>query len=100
MRENNTDELLKEVLENEQLADELESVTPGIKAQMAGYLLRSWFPRDAKRRITMLVIALVAVMGGFVYGHKLFYLLLLVLPLFSPRIVGELILFRARMSKR
>lgn len=100
MANGNYDKAFKKILENKDIADEMEKVSPGIKAQMAGYLLSSWLPRDATREIIMVIIALVAIVGGFIYGQKLFYLLLLILPFFSPRIVGEVAMFLGRISKK
>jgi hypothetical protein len=87
-------------MENKELADELERVNPGIKAQMAGYLLRPWLPHGATRKIIMIIIVIVALIGGVKYGQNLFFLLLLLLPCFSPRIVGEISLFIGKLSNK
>lgn len=100
MANDHYDKAFKKILENKELADEMEKVSPGIKAQMTGYLLSSWLPRDTKRKVMMLVIALVTLIGGLIYGQKLFFLLLLILPFFSPRIVGEVAMFLGRISKK
>ncbi len=77
-------EAIKKIMEDKELADEMEKVSPGMKAQMAGYLLSPWLPHGGIRKILMIIIALVALVSGGVYGKKLFFLLLLIL-FFSPR---------------
>jgi hypothetical protein len=67
----------------------MEKINPGIKATLAGYLCSFWFPRDIGRRIIMVVITIASLTGYFIYNQKWFLLLLLILPMFSPRIVGE-----------
>jgi len=91
-------EVIKKIMENKELADEMEQVSPGIKALMTGYLLNPWLPHGATRKILMVAIALVGLVGGVVYGQKFFFLLLLILPFFSPRIVGEVAMFIGRIS--
>jgi hypothetical protein len=92
-------EVIKRILENKDLADETEKVRPGIKAQMAGYLMSPWLPHGTTRKIIMVVIVLIALVG-VVYSCKLFILLLLILPFFSPRIVGEIARFIGMISKK
>jgi hypothetical protein len=81
--------VIKEIMENPELADEMEKVQPGVKAQMSGYLLSPWLPHGAARKVVMIVIALVAVLGYLMTGSGYFLLALLLLPMFSPRLVGE-----------
>ena len=88
------------VMDNKELADELEQVSTGLKAQMAGYLLSPWLPHGAIRKIIMIIIALFALIGGVKFGQKLFFLLLILLPIFSPRIVGEVSLFIEKLSRK
>ena len=92
--------VIKKVMEDKELADELEQVSPGLKAQMAGYLLSPWLPHGAIRKIIMIIIALFALIGGVKFGQKLFFLLLILLPIFSPRIVGEVSLFIGKLSRK
>lgn len=61
--------------------------------------LSRWLPRGMARKIIMIAIVLVAFIGGFVYGHKLFYLFLLILPFFSPRIIGRVFILSGKISK-
>jgi hypothetical protein len=84
-------EAIKKIMDNPELADEMEKTHPGIKAQMAGYLLSKWFPVGIKQRIIAVIIVLIIILGVAVYKNDLFYLLLFILPIFSPRIVGEMV---------
>lgn len=99
MANNNIDKAFKKILDNKEIADAMEKASPGITGKIAGYLMSSWLPQDMIRKAIMIIIALIAVIGGFIYGQKLFYLLLLILPMFSPRIVGEGAAFFGRISK-
>ena len=92
-------EIIKKISEHPELADEMEKVSPGIKAKMSGYLLSPWLPRGISRKLIMLIILIVAIIGCFFYGKPLLLILLLLLPLFSPRIAGEIALFMGNRQK-
>jgi len=79
------------------LTEEQQEEFPKLKASLAGVLMSSWLPADFGRKTIMLVIFLVAVLGAFIANGK-FLLLLLLLPLFSPRMMGELMVFIGRMK--
>ncbi len=83
-------EAIEKIMKNKELSDVMEKVSPGIKGIMAGYLLSHWFPLDLKRRLIMLFIFLVSIIGSLT--NIWFLLLLIILPLFSSRIVGELLI--------
>lgn len=74
-------------MEDKELSDEMEKVSPGIKGAMAGFMLRSWLPLGTARKVIMGVIILVALIGTIF--DKRWLLMLLVVCIFSPRIVGE-----------
>jgi len=80
---------IKQIMNNPELADEMEKVDPGIKAQMAGYLLNPWLPVGVARKVLMAIIALAGILLPVVSGNKWFYLLLLISLSFSPRAMGE-----------
>ena len=67
------DDQFKKILENKELADEMEKISPEIKPQMAGYLMRSWLPPGIVRKSIMVSIALIAILGGIFYDFKLFF---------------------------
>lgn len=61
--------------------------------------LSRWLPRGATRKMVMVVIVLTAFTGGFVYGRGLFYSFLLILPIFSPRIIGRAFILSGKISR-
>jgi len=87
---------LKHALENRQLMAELRQLDPSLEAQIAGYLLSQWFPVGNGRRLLMAAIAITAV-GGALAGHFWLLWLMLLLPFFSPRLVGETVIFLRRL---
>jgi len=80
---------IKAIMDHPELAGELEKIHPGLKAQMSGYLLSPWLPHGVVRKIIMIIIAFIAILGYFVEGSGYFLFALLLLPMFSPRLVGE-----------
>lgn len=60
----------------------------GIHAQLSGVLLSPWLPFDWGRRAIMIFLFFIG-LYGIIQGHSLLVLIWLLLPLFSPRIVGE-----------
>ncbi len=55
MTNNNHDESFKKILENKELADEMEKINPnpGITSKMVGHLLSSWLSRDTTRKVIL-----------------------------------------------
>jgi hypothetical protein len=88
---------IKGIMDNPELADEMEKVHPGIKAEMAGYLMHPWLPAGMGRKVLMFAIAVFVILLAIVFDNKLFYLLLFVLVLFSPRATGELLSFYGKL---
>ena len=67
-------------------------------ARLAGLLLSDWFPVGWFRRTSAAVLGGFAVAGPFLgYPHALF--LLVLMPAFSPRIVGEIGAFVSRAAR-
>lgn len=90
-------ETVKKIMEHPEITDEMEKVSPGIKSKMAGYLLSPWLPISWTRRIIMVIIIIVAI---FRISISLWFLLLFLLPLFSPRIVGEIVRFFGKINRK
>lgn len=93
------DDELNKILNNKEFAKELEAIKPGITGEIAGYLLHSWLPKGYIRKIIMVLILVIACIGAFIYSKTSFLLLLLILPLFSPRIMGETAYFLGVVSR-
>ncbi len=86
----------QKVVDSKILSEKEKEPFQKINAQLAGVLLSSWLPRDWGRKIIMLIILLLAVFGALKID-VLFLLLLLILPIFSPRMMGGLIMFIGRI---
>ena len=56
--------------------------------ELAIVVMSPWFPFDWRYRIIMIVIAAIG-FWGLIQGQYFFCLVWLLLPLFSPRIVGK-----------
>ncbi|MDO8283281.1 MAG: hypothetical protein Q7U10_11785 [Thermodesulfovibrionia bacterium] len=82
--------LIQEEIDKGNLSLEEKEAFESTSAQIAGLLCRAWFPRDLGRRLIMLLIMIIGFIG-LVYDHKLLMLCWLVLPLFSPRLMGEVL---------
>jgi len=80
--------ILKKISENKEFSDEMEKVSPGIKAQMAGIMCRSWLPFGTTRKVIMAMIVLIALIGTILFDKR-WLLILLIACTFSPRIMGE-----------
>ena len=90
---------IEDLLKAGDLTQEEETKLRALYSQLSGVLLRPWFPADWGRRATMLLIFLVG-SCGLTDGHHLFLLLYTLLPLFSPRSVGELAVLYGRLVKK
>lgn len=69
-----------------------------IHAQLAGFLMSPWLPVDWGRRAIMICIFIIG-LYGILQGYTLIALLWLLLPLFSPRIQGEVLQLIGRLSQ-
>lgn len=93
MKENNREkitEVFNKILKDKKLSEEMERVSPGITSKMAGYVLSSWLPIGTNRIIVVGLIVIIAI--GAIFDKRFLYLLL-ILPLFSPRITAEILMF-------
>jgi hypothetical protein len=95
---NKDGEALKRLAKNSKLLDELDKVSPGLKGQVHGYALSKWLPDGFVRNGLMLLFTALGIFGLFYDFHRLLFFLILV-PLFSPRAVGEVTAFVGRMTK-
>jgi len=93
-------EKIQEII-NRELAS--ESLTPEQRrelelhsARLAGFLCSHWLPLDWTRRLIMAAIFIFGIQQAWV-GNRQAMLLWLLLPLFSPRIVGEVFHFIGRL---
>jgi hypothetical protein len=67
--------------------------------ELARVVISPWLPFDWKYRIVMIAFAAIGFLGSF-QGQYLFMLVWLLLPLFSPRIVGDFLMFIAGLKDR
>lgn len=81
-------DVVSKVLEDENLSAEDREKFETLQSQVAGYLLSPWLPVGAGRKAIML--ALIVIGGyGLMIDKPLITLCWLMVPLFSPRLVGE-----------
>ena len=74
--------------EHSNISEDLKLSLEKRQATIAGILMRHWLPDGLERKFIMLIIFIIGIYG-IVIGSNLF-LILLILPLFSPRIVAYL----------
>ena len=67
--------------------------------ELARVVVSPWLPFDWKYRIVIIAIAAIG-FWGLIQGQYFFMLVWLLLPLFSPRIVGEFLMFIAGLKDR
>ena len=65
---------------------ELKSALEEHKTILAVSMMNHWLPRDLGRKLIMLIILIVGI-SGTMAGNSNWLLILLILPLFSPKIV-------------
>ena len=67
--------------------------------ELARIVISPWLPFDWKYRIVIIAFTAIG-FWGLIQGKYLFTLVWLLLPLFSPRIVGEFLMFIAGLKDR
>jgi hypothetical protein len=67
--------------------------------ELARVVISPWLPFDWKYRIVIIAIAAIG-FWGLIQGQYVFMLVWLLLPLFSPRIIGEFLMFIAGLKDR
>ena len=89
----------REILEDKDLRDLLERENPDLISMMQGFISRSLLPFGIGRKVIMCIILLISIICWIIYSNKLFLFLLLLLPMFSPRIVAEYYYFLGRLRR-
>ena len=87
----------KEPEEINELVDAQEQIKLA-NARLAGYMLRNWLPDCPIRKAIMLGLFVLGVYGIAIDNSNLILWWLLI-PLFSPRAVGEVAVFAGRVSR-
>ena len=72
--------------ESGDMPKELKANLEETKTILAVSLMNHWLPRDLGRRLVMLVILIVGI-SGTMAGNSNWLFILLILPLFSPKII-------------
>lgn len=93
-----TMEEISELLKDETLSAEELHILEIHQAALAGTLLRSWLPLGWGRRLIMIGIVALGVYGITEDNYQVFVWWLL-LPFFSPRIVGEIGYFLGKLTR-
>ena|ERR1035437_145138 len=96
MEKEQNDELKKsfdgisKVLEDKNLSDEERKKFETLKTQLAGALLSSWLPVGWGRKFVMFIVTLIVVYFFIQSAYVAMVITLIILCMFSPRIVGEI----------
>lgn len=70
-----------------------------LQSEIAGTMMSSWLPAGSARKVVALIL-FIAGLFGFLKISGFFILLWLLLPFFSPRLVGEIAIFFGKMFKK
>ena len=89
---------INEILQDETLTSEQRKEFEALAASLSGVLLSSWLPYGTSRRLLMVGIIILGIYGLFVENYQIFVWWLL-LPAFSPRIVGEITLLYGQITR-
>ena len=83
---NKIDNVLKEHEVSLEKHPELKSALEEYKTILAVSMMNHWLPRDLGRKLIMLIILIIGI-SGTMAGNSNWLFILLILPLFSPKIV-------------
>jgi hypothetical protein len=86
------------LLKEGNLSPEEKQKLEEINAQLSGLLMSPWLPIDWGRKGIMIFIFVIGIIG-IIQEHTLAALLWMLLPLFSPRIQGEVLRRIGRFSQ-
>jgi hypothetical protein len=89
---------IRELLKDETLSMEERNTLEIHAVALSGALSSSWLPYGWGRRLIMISILALGLYGLAIENHAVLFCWLL-LPLFSPRIVGEVSYFLGKLSK-
>ena len=81
-------EVILKLLSEGNLSEEEKQKFEIMQAQLAGTLFSPWLPFDWGRRSIVIIIFLIGIFG-LVGGNNYLLLSWLLLPIFSPRFIGE-----------
>jgi hypothetical protein len=85
--------LLDEILKKENITPEQRKEFEKTRAGLIGSLFNPWIPVDNWRRVIMLIIFF----GGLFTGNIWIWISL---PFFSPRLLGEFMIFLAKLFRK
>ena len=77
-----------------------ERVDPRVRDYAAGLLLRPWLPWGARRQALMFILIIGIIALSFALASLLPLFLLVIPASFSPRLVGETLVFIGRLRHR
>ena len=89
-----------EFLRSQTKDQEVLAVLDNFAAGIAGFRLSTWLPKGLARKLMMLGVVFVVFIGVLQNQSLYWLLLLLLLPMFSPRCVGETLSFIAQFRGR
>lgn len=74
------------ILKDKNISEELRFSLEERKTTLSVIAMNHWFPRDLTRRIIMLAVLMIGILGSM-SGSKYWLFIFLILPFFSPKIV-------------
>jgi len=86
-----TSDLVKKALQNDNLSVDERQRLEISQAQMSGYLCSTWLPVGIGRKSVMVALLIIGIYG-VVIDKPIIAVCWLLVPLFSPRLVGEFLL--------
>ena len=92
-------EKVTEMLRHENISPQERDSLEREGKELARVVISPWLPFDWKYRIVIIAIAAIG-FWGLIQGQYSFMLVWLLLPLFSPRIIGEFLMFIAGLKDR
>ena len=92
-------ELVKHSLQHDNLSDDERHKLEQSYAQMSGYLLSPWLPVGFGRKVIVVALLIIGICG-VVIDKPIIAVCWLLIPLFSPRLVGEALLIVGKNTSR
>ena len=89
---------ISKILERSDLTAEERKKFEILKDQLAGSLLSSWLPLGRGRKSIMIIVALIAIYFLIQSAYISMIITLIILCMFSPRIVGEIAVIIGNMK--